>query len=396
MDYTNNKKKLQGQPLQPVAGSIGGGGATIQPVKPVVSTMGTGNTAQTNSTQHSSTTSYGRSGVSEQTANTLAGYAAGYKPSEAVNAAEEYLRQIQGQRPGEYQSPYQQQLDDMLAQIQGRKPFSYDLNADMLYQQYRDQYKNLGQQAMMDTMGQAAGLTGGYGSSYSQNAGQQAYQSYLQQLNDKVPELYRLALDKYNAEGDEMYRQYGLLNDRENTAYGRYRDQVGDWRADLSDAYNRYTDERGFDYGQWNDMLNYWQNQADRENSEWWQQTEFDYQKERDAVKDAQWQKEFDAAQAARAAAARASSQQYNDLLAKYNELLNQTHPTAQNPYAYVEPGTNQGRVEIPGYGTVSFDQYQQMLQQGLLEPVTYDKKSGTYSSRMKPGKNKGPFNMIM
>lgn len=393
MDYINNKKKVQ--PIQP--GAIQPGpGASIQPVQPVVSTMSTGSKPQTDggTSQHSSTTSYGRSGVSEQTANTLAGYAAGYKPSDAVTAAEEYLRQIQGQRPGEYQSPYQQQLDDMLSQIQGRKPFSYDLNADMLYQQYRDQYKNLGQQAMMDTMGQAAGLTGGYGSSYSQNAGQQAYQSYLQQLNDKVPELYRLALDKYNAEGDEMYRQYGLLNDRENTAYGRYRDTVGDWRADLSDAYNRYTDERGFDYGQWNDMLNYWQAQADRENSEWWQQTEFDYQKERDAVKDAQWQKEFDAAQAARAAAARASSSAYDDLLAKYNYLLGKI--PGQNPYYEQVPGTNQGRVEIPGYGTVSFDQYQQMLQQGLLEPVTYDKKTGTYSARMKPGQNKGPFNMIM
>lgn len=389
MDYTNKKKvqTIQSGTIQP--------GVGIQPVPPAVSTMSTGSRPQTDGTtsQHSSTTSYGRSGVSQQTADTLAGYAAGYKPSDAVNAAEEYLRQIQGQRPGEYQSPYQQQLDDMLSQIQGRKPFSYDLNADMLYQQYRDQYKNLGQQAMMDTMGQAAGLTGGYGSSYSQNAGQQAYQSYLQQLNDKVPELYRLALDKYNAEGDEMYRQYGLLNDRENTAYGRYRDTVGDWRADLSDAYNRYTDERGFDYGQWNDMLNYWQNQADRENSEWWQQTEFDYQKERDAVADAQWEKQFAAQQAARAAAQAASSQQYNELMAQYQALLNQMHG---NPNYQSVPGTNQGRVEIPGYGTVSFDQYQQMLQQGLLEPVTYDKKTGTYSARMKPGQNKGPFNMIM
>jgi hypothetical protein len=30
--------------------------------------------------------------------------------------------------------------------------------------------------AMMDTMGKAAGLTGGYGSPYAQQVGQQAYQ----------------------------------------------------------------------------------------------------------------------------------------------------------------------------------------------------------------------------
>ena len=242
--------------------------------------------------------------------------------SSPVAAAEAYLKQIQSQKPGEYKSPYAGQLDAMYDQIVKRKPFTYDLNADMLYQQYRDQYQNLGQQAMMDTMGQAAGLTGGYGSSYAQNVGQQAYQSYLQQLNNKVPELYRLALDKYNAEGDDLYRQYGLLNDRENTAYGRYRDQVGDWRDEYNRAYQRYGDERNFDYNDWSNMLNYWQNQADRENSEWWKQTEydyqagrdaendrrwqeqFDYQKARDAIADQQWERQFAAAQAARAAAA--------------------------------------------------------------------------------------------
>ena len=109
-----------------------------------------------------------------------------------------------------------------------RPDFSYDVNGDALYQQYKDQYITQGKLAMQDTMGQAAAMTGGYGNSYAQNVGQQAYQGYLQQLNDKVPELYQLALDQYNQEGENLLNQYGLLSDREKTEYGRYRDTVTD------------------------------------------------------------------------------------------------------------------------------------------------------------------------
>ena len=42
---------------------------------------------------------------------------------------------------------------------------------------------------MKDTMGQAAALTGGYGSSYAESSAQQQYDAYLQQLGDIVPEL---------------------------------------------------------------------------------------------------------------------------------------------------------------------------------------------------------------
>ena len=82
-----------------------------------------------------------------------------------------------------------------------RKDFSYDMNSDVLYNQYKDQYQALGQTAMADTMAQASALTGGYGNSYASTVGNQAYQSYLSQLNDKVPELYQLALDNYNRQG---------------------------------------------------------------------------------------------------------------------------------------------------------------------------------------------------
>ena len=98
--------------------------------------------------------------------------------------------------------------DEALQAYLNREDFQYDLNGDALYQQYKDRYMDLGKKAMQDTMGQASALTGGYGSSYAQNVGQQAYNSYMQQLGDVVPELYKLAYDRYQDRGDQLYKTY--------------------------------------------------------------------------------------------------------------------------------------------------------------------------------------------
>lgn len=201
-----------------------------------------------------------------------------YKPSDTVVQAEAMLQQHMANKPGAYQSPWQDQLNDIINKINNREEFSYDLNGDALYQQYKDQYTTQGKLAMMDTMGQAASLTGGYGNSYAQSVGQQAYQGYLQGLNDKVPELYQLALNMYNADVDDMYNQAALLGQMEDQEYGRYRDQVSDHYAELDRLYNQYNTERDYDYSIWADNRNY------------------DYQVGRDAVADQQWQAQFDEA----------------------------------------------------------------------------------------------------
>ena len=157
-----------------------------------------------------------------------------YTPSDTVAQAEALLQQQLANKPGEYQSSWQEQLNETLQQILNREKFSYDLNGDALYQQYKDQYTTQGKLASMDVMGQAAAMTGGYGNSYAQAAGQQAYQGYLQQLNDKVPELYQLALNQYNQEGQDLYNQASLMAQMEDQDYGRYRDQLSDYYTDLN------------------------------------------------------------------------------------------------------------------------------------------------------------------
>lgn len=137
-------------------------------------------------------------------------------------------------KPGAYQSKYQGQIDRVMQNITDRKPFQYDVNGDALYQQYKDRYTQMGQQAMQDTMGQAAALTGGYGNTYAQNVGQQAYGAYMQGLTDKIPELYQLALDKYDRDATLEKEKYSVLKDADATDYGRWGDRLNQWNTDRS------------------------------------------------------------------------------------------------------------------------------------------------------------------
>lgn len=137
-------------------------------------------------------------------------------------------------------SDFYNQWTSLVEQYNSRDPFSYDMASDGLYKQYADQYTRLGSQAMQDTLGQAAALTGGYNSSYAQNAGQQAYQGYLDQLNDIVPELYEQAWERYEQEGNDLVNRAQMAAD----VYGQ---EVTDY---------------------WNNM-EYWADRADQEQSFW-------------------------------------------------------------------------------------------------------------------------------
>ena len=108
---------------------------------------------------------------------------------------------------------------------------------------------------MMDTMGQAAALTGGYGNSYAQSAAQQTYQGYLQGLNDVMPELYQLALETYDRQNQNLLNQYGAIADREALDYGRYTDNYGLWADQRDYLSSQYDTERGFDYTQYRDLV---------------------------------------------------------------------------------------------------------------------------------------------
>lgn len=190
-----------------------------------------------------------------QAANTDADY----------QAAKAKLAEMEGSRPT-YAGTYDDDLLNAYNAILNREGFQYNLNDDALYQQYADNYMAAGKLAMKNSMGNAAALTGGYGSSYGQAVGQQTYDAYLQSLGDKALEMYDRAYARYQDEGQRLKDAYGLAGDMANTEYGRYRDELGQWNTDRglvmdeantawnrayqsdSDAYNRAMQEEELAY----------------------------------------------------------------------------------------------------------------------------------------------------
>ncbi len=228
-----------------------------------------------------------------------------YVESAAVRLAEAALNKHLASAPGEYQSKWSEEISSALNGILNREKFNYHASADPLYQQYKDRYIKHGKLAMQDTVGQASALTGGYSNSWAQTAGSQAYQSYLEGLNDIVPELYALAADRYDREGAELLNRYSVLADAEATDYGKYRDTVADYQSERDYLAGRYDSERDFDYGKYSDDRNmaynaystqlnyeYQMARAAAADAQW--AAEMAYRKERDAILDSQWQQEFE------------------------------------------------------------------------------------------------------
>ena len=200
-----------------------------------------------------------------------------YQQSERVKAAAEQRDAANAAVSGYKRNPA---LINVQNNIANRPKFDYDYSKDPLYQQYKDSYTRQGQAAMRDTVAQAAALTGGYGNSYAQSAGQQAYNGYMQQLNDKIPELEQRAFDRYTAEGDDLYRLYSLL-------YGEERDALGDLRSDRDYYSGEYWRESADDYSKFTDERSNALNIAGMQNGEYWNDKNFNYQVERDAAADA-------------------------------------------------------------------------------------------------------------
>lgn len=324
---TPTSSATSSKPITSVSGGIGkdttmnqyeGGSGLAKPTttptaKPTVS-MGTVTTKPSGSyapTDSTITTKPFESGQYQApTAPTTSRYEANpYVKSEAVLAAEQKLEQMAS--PGSYESKWQDQLNDAINKILNREQFEYDINADALYSQYKDKYTQAARMAMEDTMGQAAAMTGGYGNSYAAAVGNQAYAQQMQNLNDVIPELYQMAYDRYNDEGQRMLDHYGILANQENLDYGRFRDEMSDYlnernylagRLDTERNfdYGQYADDRNFSYGQYVDDRNFdYSKYVDDRNFGYGQYVDdrnFGYQTNRDAVSDEMWQKEFDEA----------------------------------------------------------------------------------------------------
>lgn len=163
-----------------------------------------------------------------------------------INSAQKKLNNLYNNNTLGQQFNYSKQknYDKALSDISNRKAFSYDLSSDVLFQQAKEQYQAMGKTAMADTIGQASAMTGGYGNSYATTAGSQAYQSYLQELNNSIGDYYSMALATYNSETERLngvFNAYSTDRATENSEW------ANNWNV-YSNLYNQY-------YNEYSDML---------------------------------------------------------------------------------------------------------------------------------------------
>ena len=251
----------------------GGGGGSSQSANTTAPTIAPAPTAPTYNTQT----------WDESTK----GSAAGQAYEDAKNALAGY---------GDFVFSEQDWLNGLKQNIQNYGEFSYDVNSDALYQQLAEQYMSKGNLAMQDAMGQAAAMTGGYGNSYAATVGNQAYQSYLQQLNDKVPELYQLALERYNMGKQDLYDQYGMLLNEYEREYGMYSDEYqklvqalgiasDDYYKGADMFYSEQENQNGVLGQQFTDAMAIWS--ADNDN--YWNQQNYDLNERQVSLQEQQY-----------------------------------------------------------------------------------------------------------
>lgn len=199
--------------------------------------------------------SYSTEGLNsrQEVQNALA--SAGYRPSESVTAAGNALEELQENRPGDYESKYQDRIDAALDNLSGKKDFSYNYVNDPLYHQYAQVYTQNAHNASADAAAQAAALTGGYGSSYAASVAQQAYQQQIGALNLAIPTLYQLALDTYDSSGDALVTRLDQLSAQEQNAQGLYNQKLSDYYTQLEQLGSAYNSAYQKDYGRYQDYL---------------------------------------------------------------------------------------------------------------------------------------------
>lgn len=187
---------------------------------------------------------------------------ASFTPSqEYYDAMAETQRMLEQLKSG--RTSYTDKISQSLKAIEDTSPFSYDFNSDPMFQQMLQGAMSSGKYAMQDTMGQAAALTGGYGSSYSQMVGQQAYNRYIDEAYDRIPDYWNMALSEYQTDLNNKYNKLNQYMNLDNTEWGRNYDTFNSQYQMANDQYNK-------------EYNNFWQTQNFNENSRQWAESEND------------------------------------------------------------------------------------------------------------------------
>lgn len=167
---------------------------------------------------------------------------------------------------GDFKYSSQDQYKKLLDQAANREEFSWNPEKDELFSDYKKTYLREGDRAAADALAQAASATGGNISSFAQQAAQQGANYWAGKLADAIPALRAQRFGEYTDNFNMLLNSIGQMSaDRDN----EYR-VWGDKLAQLQQVLTNYQNQDKSDYARYLDMVN------------------AEYQRERDAVADAE------------------------------------------------------------------------------------------------------------
>lgn len=190
-----------------------------------------------------------RNGKAFVTENSLNSALNRYKSQNDIKSGEDVYN--------DWYKKYGSKISSALNEILNREEWAYDPYSDPAYLSYKDAYEREGKRAYQDAAGSASASTGGYTNSAAIIAGGQQLNYYMQQLNDKVPELMQNDYERYAGEQKQRIEALeSLLKAADDDFDKRYkisRDTLSDVNRANNTVYQRDKDSR-----EWNDehMLN--------------------------------------------------------------------------------------------------------------------------------------------
>lgn len=140
-----------------------------------------------------------------------------------------------------YNSVYKDDIENTSKELSERE-FSYDVNEDEAYHRYRDSVKNSAELALADAMGIATSLTGGYSNSYAQLVGQAAYADTMKAADEKIPEFYKEAYNRYSEETDNIEDRLEILLDMDDAEWDRYIDMLDEYNDEGERLFDQMRD----------------------------------------------------------------------------------------------------------------------------------------------------------
>ena len=238
-----------------------------------------------------------------------------YQKSDSLVSAEKTLAEWEQNKPSDYNSKYSEEIERVLDSILNREKFNYNLNADPLYNQYKEQYVNNGKKAMLDTVADLSALTGGYANSYAVSAGNQSYNNYLNNLNEIALDLYDRAYSAYKDEGNFNKEKIDILNSLEKADYDQYTDSINDYYKTGEYLLKKLSNMSESEYEQFLTDLKSFEDDRD-----------YNYQKYLDEVKQNQFLEELNFKKAEAERDQQNKDRSYNLSLSKSNSSSNSSN----------------------------------------------------------------------